>query len=156
VEVKTGAGPNEDAEKKMLRVFSILQDEPFDVVPTFLFRLPQCGARGHAAIEEYVKGLFGDLFPRIRKRKLAYFADLAWDAEGSHHPWFLRYLGAVRAAGIERKIHADGMYPFCGHRDGSAEPGRERRLPGARDALGGLDAGGFSNHGDSAAVRLLP
>jgi imidazolonepropionase len=86
VEVKSGAGPNHDAEKKMLRVLSILQDEPFDVVPTFLFRLPQRDAMSLAAIEEYVKGQFGDLFPRIRKRKLAQFADLAWDSEASHHP----------------------------------------------------------------------
>jgi imidazolonepropionase len=111
VEVKTGAGPNEDAEKKMLRVLSMLQEEPLDVVPTFLLRLPQRDAMSQAAIEEYAKGLFRDLFPRIRKRNIAQFADLAWDAEPAHHPWFERYLGAARAAGFGCKIHADGMYP---------------------------------------------
>lgn len=110
VEVKTGAGPNEDAEKKMLRVLSILQDEPLDLVPTFLFLLPPREAMNQAAIEEYVKGLFADLFPRIRKRNLAHFADLAWDAEPSHHPWFDRYLAAARAAGFGCKVHANGMY----------------------------------------------
>jgi imidazolonepropionase len=110
VEIKTGAGPNEDAEKKMLRVLSILQDEPLDLVPTFLFRLPPREAMSQAAIEEYAKGLFGDLLPRIRKRNLAQFADLAWDAEPSHHSWFDRYLAAARAAGFGCKVHADGMY----------------------------------------------
>jgi imidazolonepropionase len=110
VEVKTGAGPNEDAEKKMLRVLSILQDEPLNLVPTFLFRLPPRESMSQAAIEEYAKALFRDLFPRIRKRNLAQFADLAWDAEPSHHPWFDRYLAAARAAGFGCKVHADGMY----------------------------------------------
>ena len=111
VEVKTGAGPNQDAEKKMLRVLSMLQDEPLDIVPTFLFYLPPRDAMSEAAIEEYAKGVFRDLFPRMRKRNLAQFADLAWDAEPSHHPWFERYLGAARAAGFGCKVHADGIYP---------------------------------------------
>jgi imidazolonepropionase len=110
VEVKTGAGLNEDAEKKMLRVLSMLQQEPLDVVPTFLLRLPPHGAMSQAVIEEYVKGLFGDLLPRLRRRNLAQFADLAWDPEPSHHPWFERYLGTARAAGLGCKIHADGLY----------------------------------------------
>ena len=109
VEIKTGAGPNEDAEKKMLRVLSILQDEPLDLVPTFLFRLPPREGINQAAFEEYAKMLFGDLFPRIRKRNLAQFADLAWDAEPLHHPFFDRYLAAARAAGFACKVHADGM-----------------------------------------------
>lgn len=110
VEIKTGAGPNEDAEKKLLRVLAIVQNEPLDVTPTFLLRIPPRDSMSEAAIEEYAKALFGDLFPRLRKRGLAQFADLAWDAEPSHHRWFERYLYEARAAGFACKVHAEGMY----------------------------------------------
>ena len=65
---------------------------------------------GAAALREYADVLFRETLPRIRKRALAQFADLAWDAEPSHHPWFERYLEAARAAGSPCKLHADEMY----------------------------------------------
>jgi imidazolonepropionase len=111
VEIKTGAGPNEDVERKMLRVLSIVRSEPLDVIPTFLFRLPSPAVMNEAAIAEYAEGLFTHLLPRIRKQRLAQFADLAWDAEPSRHPWFERYLLAARAAGFACKVHADAMLP---------------------------------------------
>lgn len=110
VEIKTGAGPNEDAERKMLRVLSIVQNEPLEVVPTFLFRLPPHEAMDDAAWEEYTKWLFGDLFPVIRKRNLAHFADVAWDGDALHHRRFDCYLKAARAAGFPCKVHAEGIY----------------------------------------------
>ena len=110
VEIKTGAGLNEDAEKKMLRVLSIVRTDPLDVVPTYLFRLPAPDAMNAAALEEYAGGLFGDLLPRIRKRNLAEFADMAWSPEPSHQPWFERYLAAARAIGLPCKVHADEVY----------------------------------------------
>ena len=39
VEVKTGCGPDESAETKILRVLSALERDPLEVIPTFLFRL---------------------------------------------------------------------------------------------------------------------
>ena len=40
VEVKTGCGPDESAESKMLRVLSVFKQDPVEVLPSFLFRLP--------------------------------------------------------------------------------------------------------------------
>jgi imidazolonepropionase len=110
VEIKTGAGPNEDAEKKMLRVLSIVRTEPLDVVPTFLFRMPLPGEVKTSVLEEYAEALFRDLLPRIHKRDLAQFADVAWSPTPLHQPWFERYLRAARAAGFPCKVHADQMY----------------------------------------------
>jgi imidazolonepropionase len=110
VEIKTGAGPDEDAEKRMLRVLATVQDEPVEVVSTFLFRLPPRESMSEAAIGEYADALFRNFFPRIRKQNLARFAHVAWDAEPSHHPWFDRCLRAARLAGLAGKVHADGMY----------------------------------------------
>ncbi len=106
VEVKTGAGPDEDAEKRMLRVFSFLRNDPMDVIPTFLFRLPPPGEISAAEEEAYTEAVCRELLPRIKQRRLAQFADVAWDAEPSHHALFVRYLRAARAAGLACKIHA--------------------------------------------------
>src|SRR5947209_98026 len=40
VEAKTGCGPDESAESKLLRVLSALKDDPVEVIPSFLLRLP--------------------------------------------------------------------------------------------------------------------
>lgn len=110
VEIKTGAGPCEDAEKKMLRVLAMVHEEPVDVVPTYLFRIPPPGAMNEAAVEEYARAVFSKTLPRIRKGKLAQFADVAWDASPRHHIWFERYLAAARAAGLPCKVHAEEIY----------------------------------------------
>src|ERR1022692_3780461 len=44
VEAKTGCGPDESAETKLLRVLAALKNNPLFVVPTFLFRLPRSGS----------------------------------------------------------------------------------------------------------------
>src|SRR6185436_5784286 len=41
VEVKTGCGPDESAEIKLLRVFSALRGDPLELIPSFLCRLPR-------------------------------------------------------------------------------------------------------------------
>lgn len=110
VEIKTGAGPNEDAEKKMLRVLSMVHEEPVDVVVTYLFRIPPPDAMSDGMVAEYARTIFGRALPRIRQRKLAQFADVAWDAWPQHHPWFERYLAVARAAGFPCKVHAEDTY----------------------------------------------
>ena len=108
VEIKTGAGPNEDAERKLLRVLSIVQRGPVDVVPTFLLRLPQREAMGEAATEEYARRLMDEFLPRIRQKQLARFADVAWDTEPTRQSLFDRYLRTARLAGFPCKVHAEG------------------------------------------------
>lgn len=108
VEVKTGCGPDESAEVKILRVLSSLRHNPVDLVPSFLFRLPASlnGSVGTAA-----DWVMGELLPKIRRRKVAQFADLAWDTNPTLAQYFERYLSAARALGFRCKIHADQRDP---------------------------------------------
>jgi imidazolonepropionase len=108
VEVKTGCGPDESAESKILRVLSSLRYNPLDLIPSFLFRLPQHlnGSTGAAA--DFV---MGELLPKIRRRGSAQFADLAWDTDPCLAPHFDRYLHTAREMGFPCKIHADQQSP---------------------------------------------
>lgn len=111
VEAKTGCGPDLRAEIKLLRVLAAFRKEPVDVVPTLLMRLTgaDCDqqAEALAAVDWYCR----DLLPRIRQRKLARFADVAWDSDHRLHDSFQRYLASARYLGLERKIHADYTRP---------------------------------------------
>jgi len=108
VEVKTGCGPDESAEAKVLRVLSSLRTNPVDVVPSFLFRLPASlnGSAGTAA--EFV---MTELLPKIRRRKVAQFADVAWDNDPNLAQYFDRFLSTAREMGFRCKIHADHQDP---------------------------------------------
>jgi imidazolonepropionase len=103
VEVKTGCGPDERAEIKILRVLSALKRVPVDVVPTFLFRMP---ASSHGGPSE-TAGAFQELMPKIRRRGLAAFADVAWETDACRLADLLRYLEVARELGFSRKVHAD-------------------------------------------------
>jgi len=108
VEVKTGCGPDENAESKILRVLSSLRYNPLDLIPSFLFRLPASlnGDTGAAA-----EWMMSKLLPKIRRRGTAQFADLAWDADPRLTPYFDRYLCSARDLGFACKIHADQQSP---------------------------------------------
>jgi imidazolonepropionase len=106
VEAKTGCGPNESAELKVLRVLGVLHRNPLDIVATFLFRLgsgTEDRERADAAAAELI---FRDLLPRIRRRKMARFADLEWDSDPARRPLLVRFLETARGLGFARKIHA--------------------------------------------------
>jgi imidazolonepropionase len=108
VEVKTGCGLDERAEIKLLRMVGALRGKPIDLIPSFLLHLPQDSNGGSRdAIEWVVR----ELLPKIRRRGIALFADLAWDCDPALLPCFDRYLGAARDLGLGRKIHADGVGP---------------------------------------------
>jgi imidazolonepropionase len=108
VEVKTGCGPDESAESKVLRVLSALRYNPVDLLPSFLFRLPHGlnGSTGAAA-----DWVMAELLPKIRRRGIAQFADVAWDRDPCMRPYFDRYLQSARAMGFACKIHADQQAP---------------------------------------------
>jgi imidazolonepropionase len=107
VEVKTGCGPDESAETKLLRVLHALKHDPVDVFSTFLFRLPGDDLDGaHDAATEWV---LSGLLPKIRRRRLARFADLVWNDDPTWHARFSRYLQGARQLGFRCKIHADQM-----------------------------------------------
>jgi imidazolonepropionase len=107
VEAKTGCGPNESAELKVLRVLGVLHKHPQDIVATFLFRLgsgTEDRERADAAAAELI---FRDLLPKIRRRKMARFASLEWDSDPARRPLQVRFLEKARSLGFARKIHAD-------------------------------------------------
>ncbi len=108
VEVKTGCGPDESAETKILRVLAALKRDPLDVIPTFLFRLP---ASGEDRIEPAADAVIRDLMPKLKRRRLAQFADLAWEGGPARHDYFARFLAAARSLGFACKVHADQAAP---------------------------------------------
>ncbi|HMC62998.1 MAG TPA: amidohydrolase family protein, partial [Candidatus Solibacter sp.] len=109
VEVKTGCGPDESAESKMLRVLSVFKQEPVEVIPSFLFRLPHRG--GDGGYQEAADWVMGDLLPKIWKRGVAQFADVAWDSDPESYQYFDQYLQVARGLGFSLKIHADHLDP---------------------------------------------
>jgi imidazolonepropionase len=110
VEAKTGCGGDESAEIKILRVLSALKRDPLDVVTTFLLRLPSNGS-GEEARRRAFESVFTELLPKIRRRRLARFADLVWDSDGAFPECFARYLRLARGLGFACKIHADQRSP---------------------------------------------
>jgi imidazolonepropionase len=110
VEAKTGCGANESAEMKILRVLSALKRDPLDVVTTFLLRLPSDG-RGEEARQAAIEWVCTEFLPKIRRRRLARFADLVWDSDGDSPECFARYLRLARGLGFACKIHAEQRSP---------------------------------------------
>jgi imidazolonepropionase len=105
VEAKTGCGPDESAESKLLRVLSALRRDPLDLVPSFLCRLPHTDA---PAAAEWV---LNELLPKIHRRKTARFADLVCNGDPLLNSVYDRYLESARTLGFGCKIHADNLRP---------------------------------------------
>ncbi|MDE3164340.1 MAG: amidohydrolase family protein, partial [Acidobacteriota bacterium] len=105
VEAKTGCGPDESAENKLLRVLFALRGHPLDLIPSFLCRLPHTGA---PAAAEWV---LSELLPKIHRRKAAHFADLVCNGDPLLVSVYDRYLEAARTLGFRCKIHADNLRP---------------------------------------------
>jgi len=105
VEVKTGFGPDENVEAKLLRVLAALEQRPLEIAATFLLNLPEEGR------EEALECAIQVLLPRIRRGRLARFADVAWSPEPAWRAGLERYLHAVQALGFRSKIHADRPDP---------------------------------------------
>lgn len=108
VEAKTGCGPDDRAEIKLLRALAGVRREPVEVMPTVLMRIPpDAGDRAGdtaAAVEWYCR----EFLPKVRQRKLAQFVDVAWDSAPESQAHLARYLATARGMGFSCKIHADG------------------------------------------------
>ncbi len=107
VEAKTGCGPDESAETKLLRVMATLRDDPLHIVPTFLFRLPDPDVLGAGVVNDAAEFVCRELLPKLQRRRLARFADLAWEADPAYHGFFRLYLETARRLGLKCKVHAD-------------------------------------------------
>jgi len=110
VEVKTGCGPDETAELKVLRALAELRGPPVEVVPTFLLRLPEAAAGAELERRAAIWAA-SDLLPKIWHRGMALHIDLAWDPDPTLYPLFLHYLEAARVQGFARKIHSSPGVP---------------------------------------------
>jgi imidazolonepropionase len=110
LEAKTGCGADESAEIKILRVLSALKRDPLDVVATFLLDLPS-EQSGEEARGQAMESVSAELLPKIRRRRLARFADLVWRSGGLSPGYFARYLERARGLGFACKIHADQPSP---------------------------------------------
>jgi imidazolonepropionase len=106
VEAKTGCGPEESAELKLLRVLGALKDTPLHVVATFLFRLPRSEEGGSVRNREAVDWVLGELLPKIRRRRFARFADVAWESDGALNETYSRFLTEASRMGFVCKVHA--------------------------------------------------
>jgi imidazolonepropionase len=109
VEVKTGCGLDEACEAKLMRLLAAVRSDPLEVIASYLFHLPS--GIETAALHRAVERVATDLLPKIRRRRGADFADLAWNPDPALLPSFERYLTAARDLGFVCKIHADGPSP---------------------------------------------
>ena len=108
VEVKTTCGLDGDAEAKLLRMLWALRRDPIEVVASFLFRLPSELKGGSSQATEWVTS---ELLPKVLRRRVASFADLAWNSDPALFRCFDQYLSSARQLGFGCKIHADGADP---------------------------------------------
>lgn len=111
VEVKTGCGADQSAEMKILRVLWALRQDPVEVIATFLLR--PTGSRLDSLEETvgYRDWLCNEFLPKIRRRRLAIFADLFFEEAFDSGAWFGAYFEAVRRLGLARKVHAEEGKP---------------------------------------------
>jgi imidazolonepropionase len=109
VEVKTGCGPDDSDEIKLLRTLSGMKRDLLEVVPTFLFHLSSLDFDGAGAIREAADRICTSLLPKICNRSLARFTDLAWNSNPDFSDSFARYLQTARGLGFACKIHADQL-----------------------------------------------
>jgi imidazolonepropionase len=109
LETKTGCGPDEEAEKKILRVAAELQEGPLDIVTTFLLRGPD------EPSNEVWRQMKSEFLPNIQRRNLIRFTDLAWDslsekfwkAQPDWRVWLDGFFQVTRSLGLGRKVHAE-------------------------------------------------
>ena len=111
VEAKSGCGPNESAEMKVLRVLHNINDQPLEVVASSLFHLGPPGEDAGQADTAAAERVFRDLMFKIRRRRLARFAGLQWDGHAARRPLLLRFLDVALSLGFACKIHADQLNP---------------------------------------------
>jgi imidazolonepropionase len=106
LEAKSGYGLDETGERKALRAVRALQDKPLDLIPTYLGAHtvpPEYAGRADA----YVHWMCSHIMPRIRRHRLAIFADVHYERGAFTFEQVRRYLSAARDLGFLLKIHAE-------------------------------------------------
>jgi imidazolonepropionase len=106
LEAKSGYALDETGEMKTLVVIAAIDGQPLDIVPTYL------GA--HLVPPEYTENpdayidwMCTEMMPRIRRQRLAVFADVYCDRGAFTLDQARRYLECARDQGFELKVHAE-------------------------------------------------
>lgn len=106
IEAKSGYGLDEIGEMKTLVVLAAVEGQPLDIVPTYLgAHLAPPEHAGNA--DAYIDWICAEMLPRIRRQRLAAFADVYCDRGAFTVAQARRYLEAARDSEFELKIHAE-------------------------------------------------
>jgi len=105
IEAKSGYGVQEAGEMKTLRVHAALCKGPATVVSTFMgaSRVPD---RFEGGPDGYIEWLCDEMLPRVRRRRLAQFADCFYRDPVFSEPHLRRFLETAQELGFGLKIHA--------------------------------------------------
>jgi imidazolonepropionase len=110
LEAKSGYGLDKTAEWKTLRILAKLAGDPLDIVPTYLgAHVPPPEYPGRP--DAYIDWMAAEMMPKIRRRRLARFADVYCDAGAFTLEQSRRYLEHARGLGFGLKIHAQQFAP---------------------------------------------
>jgi imidazolonepropionase len=103
VEVKSGWGPDDASEVRLLRVARAVDQDPLDVIPTYLAGpvIPS----DYPDVGTWLEALGGGSLERWKRLKLLRFADLDSTRAGFGPPEMRRYYEVARAAGLPVKAH---------------------------------------------------
>jgi imidazolonepropionase len=106
LEAKSGYGLDETAELKTLVVVAAIDGQPADVVPTYLgAHLVPAEYKNNP--DAYIVRMCEEMMPRIRRQRLATFADVYCDRGAFTVNQARRYLACARDLGFELKVHAE-------------------------------------------------
>lgn len=106
LEAKSGYGLDEKGERKALRTVEALQGDPLELVPTYLGAHvvpPEYAGRA----DEYIDWICRSIMPKLKRRKLARFADVYCDEGAFTLEQARRYLTAAKELGFRLKVHAE-------------------------------------------------
>ncbi len=106
LEAKSGLGLDSKTEMKLLRALTALKNRPLDVLPTF------SGASAfppnfEGDADSYLQWLAAEMLPKIRRLKLARFADVRCGEDGFTAAQARRYLEAVTGMGFLPRVLTD-------------------------------------------------
>ena len=106
VEAKSGYGLDETAELKSLVVLAAIDGQPLDIVPTYLgaHLVPPEHVQNPDA---YITWMCEEMMPRVRRQRLATFADVYCDRGAFTLDQSRRYLECAHQLGFDLKIHAE-------------------------------------------------
>ena len=106
VEAKSGYGLDETGEMKTLVVLAAIDGQPLEIVSTYLGAhiIPPEHAQNP---DGYIDWMAREMMPRIRRQKLASFADVYCDQGAFTIEQARLYLLAAREIGFQLKIHAE-------------------------------------------------